>query len=152
MKVVILRGVPGAGKSRYARENFPEANVCSADHFFMKDGEYKFDPNKLAQAHGACLRKFIDCIGVNGEVAFVPIDTVVVDNTGTSVVEIAPYAALANAYGCELEIITLEVDPKVAAARNVHGVPETSVLRMAQNLEHGTKQLPPWWPHKVVKQ
>ena len=43
------------GKSTLAKR------VCNqhieADMFFMKDGEYKFDPTKLKQAHEWCREK-----------------------------------------------------------------------------------------------
>jgi len=145
MNVVVLRGVPGSGKSTYVAKNLPEAKVVSADKFFMVDGEYKFNPTNLPNAHAACLREYM------GHVMLGYLDdTVVVDNTNTTAVEIAPYAAIALAFGCELEVVTLECDPKVAAARNIHGVPEGGVLAMHKRLVEA--QLMPWWQHRVVTQ
>jgi hypothetical protein len=47
-------------------------------------------------------------------------------------------------------VVTLECDPKVAAARNIHGVPEGEVLAMHKRLVEA--QLMPWWQHRVVTQ
>jgi predicted kinase len=148
MKVRILRGTSGAGKSTYTKTFYPNAVVCSADDYFMVDGKYQFDSKKLSEAHGACLRKFVEIVvdlALNR-----PFDTtVVVDNTNCSIAEIAPYAALALAYGADLEIITLLTPTDVAVKRNVHGVTLEGVMRQRLNLDAGTKQLPPWWKHKV---
>jgi len=145
MKVTILRGIPGSGKSTYCKKNYPNAAWYSADYYFINEkGVYAFDPSKLGEAHGYCLR------GVVQHLERHPLNMdLVVDNTNTTAVEIAPYAALAQAYGCELEIITIQCMPEVAAARNVHGVPLEGVRRMYAQLIGAT--LPPWWPHRVVE-
>ena len=46
-KVIIMRGPSGSGKSTYIQKHFPDAYVCSADHFFIKNGEYVFEPAKI---------------------------------------------------------------------------------------------------------
>lgn len=144
-KVIILRGVSGTGKSTYCEAYINEAVVVSADHYFINaKGEYKFDPNHLGDAHGLCLRTYVDHLQHGDE-------TIIVDNTNTSISEIAPYAALALAYGYELEIVTLLVDVEVAAARNVHNVPLETVRQQRRNLDNGTRQMPRWWPHKIVE-
>lgn len=141
MNITIMRGVPGSGKSTYTKGR----RKVSADSFFEVDGEYRFDPRLLPHAHGKCLRDFIDlCRNPEG-------DELVVDNTGTTIAEIAPYAATALAYGHSIKIITLECDPEVAAARNVHGVPRAAVIAMHKRLQEDTAKIPPWWPHEIVK-
>lgn len=86
-KVIILSGISGSGKSTYGRKLLEGAlwtSVCSADDYFMVGSEYRFDASKLSLAHGQCFKKFIDLLKGGDQV-------VVVDNTNTSVVEIAPY-------------------------------------------------------------
>lgn len=144
MKVIIMRGVPGSGKSTYVSKNFPGAAVYSADDYFVNaEGVYVFDPRKLPQAHGKCLKDFVFHL----ERPFS--SDAVIDNTNTTAVECAPYAALALAYGCALEIVTIQCDPEVAAARNTHGVSVEGVKAMHKRLTEA--QLMPWWPHRIVE-
>lgn len=155
--VTILCGVPGAGKSRLARTLcgvgprgvlrvtglLSGVRIVSADDYFVDEhGAYTFDPSKLPFAHGECLRNYVDVVSST-------IPRIIVDNTNTRVEEIAPYAALALAYGHTLEIITLKCDSNVAHARNVHGVPFATIVRMAAQLD--TRMMPPWWPHRIVE-
>ena len=174
MSVTIVRGVPGSGKSTWVAEKFekfgnlarpvwafyksPESiegvrpvdlgAIFSTDDAYLSEARvYEFDFRRLGEAHGTCLRKFTEYVQNTSNA--VP---VVVDNTSTSVSEVAPYAAIALAYGHTLSIITLLCDPAVAAARNTHGVPEKSVLAMDKRLREEGKLLPPYWPHEVLGQ
>lgn len=145
MKVDILRGIPGAGKSRFVRGQYPGATVLSTDDYFVgADGVYWFNPADIGLAHGRCFRLFIEALQ-RGD------SQVVVDNTATSIAEIAPYVLGSQAYGYDAEIITLRCDPAVAASRNVHGVPVAAIHKMAEALEAGTLALMPWWQHRVIE-
>lgn len=151
MKVKILCGVSGSGKSTYIANNFPKAVVCSADHFFLADnGEYVFDVKKLSEAHAYCLRKFVQHLQSPG-LAGGQVGVLVVDNTNTSMQEVAPYAALANAYGFDTEIIILQADPVEAHKRNRHNVPLKSVMGQFDRLRGLEKSLPPWWAVNKVR-
>lgn len=145
--VIILRGIPGAGKSTWVANNAsPNAAIVSADHFFTDaHGKYNFDPTKLPLAHGTCLKNF------NRHVTLEFPHEIVVDNTNTTVIEMAPYAALALAYGRTLKIVTLRCPPEIGAARNTHGVPLAGVQAMAQRLVDQEQFIPPWWTHEVVE-
>jgi len=145
-RVIILRGLPGCGKSTLQKRDYPTAVVASADQYFMVGEEYRFNPALLGEAHGACCRTVIGALQA-GE------SLVVVDNTAISVAEVAPYVLLAQAYGYAVEIVTLRCDPAVAAARNTHGVPADVILkRIAPAMAAAEAQLPPWWKHRVVEQ
>ena len=140
--VIILRGPSGAGKSTYAKQHYPHASVVSADHYFMVGDEYRFNPAQLSRAHAVCLRNFVDNLQ-SGQ------DITIVDNTNCTVAEVAPYAALALAYGHTLKIVTFDGDWRIAARRNVHGVPEATVESQANRI--GEAMFPPWWPHETVR-
>lgn len=157
-KVEILRGVPGCGKSTYVRGLsgiWGRVEVCSADHHFEKGGAYRFNPRQLGQAHDACFEKFEAlmkrCSPLTGW------DThgsliVVVDNTNTTVRECQRYVATAQEYGWEVEIVNIRCDPKVAAARNVHGVPADKVLQMHERLVEAERHMPPEWQQRETVQ
>ena len=137
MNVIILQGIPGSGKSSYvsylkdvaSSYTSREVVVCSADHYFMRDGEYNFNPAFLGEAHAACMRRFIETVQQGGDV------TVIVDNTNITEIEIAPYYAVARAYSAKVEIVTFACDPFVAARRNEHGVPYEACCRMNDILQ-----------------
>ena len=52
----IVRGVPGSGKSTFAKHIWNEYAICEADKYFVdrETGEYKFDATKLKEAHEWC--------------------------------------------------------------------------------------------------
>lgn len=149
-KVIILRGLPGSGKSTLGKQLASEiqkagnsVEIVSADKFFYElgGGEYKFDPSKIGNAHSSCFRKFIEALqsGVN---------LIVVDNTNTSGIEISPYKLAADAFDYEVEIRQVESDPEESFKRNLHGVPKPAIDAM-----HGALQqpVPPWWEIKKYK-
>lgn len=147
-KVIILRGCSGSGKSTYIKTHLPLSRVCSADHFFMEDNKYVFVPEKLNLAHATCINKFLELLD-----AFVEVGTdlafFVIDNTNISVADIAPYVALASAYGLEHEIVTLDCPPELAT--NVHGVPPAKVRAQYKYMKMQEKQFPRYWNHTILK-
>lgn len=99
-KIVIMRGVPGSGKSFAAKkivENFRGESVCcSTDNFFMVNGEYKFDPSKIKIAHEwnkSCVRAAIEK----------SIPLIIVDNTNTQKWEYSNYVDMAREAGYSVE-------------------------------------------------
>ena len=128
MKLIIMRGISGSGKSTYVRENFPEAVVCSADDYFMVDGEYIFDPAGLGEAHTECFEKCLSSVTDDEAV-------VVVDNTNTQRAEFTPYVMLGRQAGYDIQIVHIAVDVDIAAERNTHGVPADAVRRQHDRFE-----------------
>lgn len=146
--------------------------IVSADDYFMRDGTFHFDVNKIGEAHASCLRRFLDFVhpddetppGLSLRVAILRglpgsgkstwarrherLFDVCVDNTNTSVAEIAPYAASALAFGHRVRILTIRSRPEFAAARNIHGVPPITVGMMYQRMV--TEVLPPWWTSLTI--
>jgi len=139
-----MQGIAGSGKSTFVARiaDHPGAVVLSADHYFEKGGEYRFDPSKLVDAHAECMRHFIEAIHLQSCL-------VVVDNTNTTAVEIAPYYSVAKAYGAEVEIVSVSCDPEVGAARNTHGAPLAVCKAMAQRIAECS--IPPYWDVKFTK-
>jgi predicted kinase len=142
--VHILCGVSGSGKTTYAWKTWPDAFIYSADDYFTFAGEYRFDPKKLGEAHAECLQRFVDTMD-QPELA-----DVVVDNTNTTLVEIAPYVALAQAFGWAVDIRILHCTPDVAFARGRHGVPLHTIDCGARRLSHLIDDWPWHWPKPII--
>lgn len=156
MKVIIMQGASGSGKSTYVSKIEGRTNVCSADHFFMVDGEYKFDPTKLGEAHASCMRDFLFALetAVQYQNAALDcgdddygIDAVIVDNTNTTQVEMAPYVAVAAAYGFPVEIVRCVAPAAVCAKRNTHGVPVGACEAMIKRMQDPA----PFWDVTITK-
>lgn len=146
--MIILRGVSGSGKSRLAQSYASERTlIVSADHFFTnRQGEYRFDPAKLGQAHNTCLRDYAHAVSWCGH----EWERIVVDNTNCSITDIAPYVALALAYGSSVSIIQIEEGVTIAASRNVHGVPIEAIGQQAIALHASMRQWPSHWPKPTI--
>jgi len=120
MNLYLLRGLPGAGKSTIG-QNLKTVNF-EADQYFMKDGQYKFDPTKLRDAHEWCQNKVKNCM-VEG------IKDISVSNTFTQEWEMQAYIDMASAYGYTVFSIVVE---NRHGGKNIHNVP-TEVLEKMKN-------------------
>lgn len=146
----IMMGPSGGGKSTWVDNNCTSrAIVCSADNYFIDGfGQYSFDPEKLSAAHSYCLWLFIETLQDQTY-------DVVCDNTNTTVAEIVPYIAAAEAYGYKVRVIyCLPEDAvwwtahphDVLAERNRHGVPSAVIGAQINRLQRLLAAWLPWWP------
>jgi 2'-5' RNA ligase len=138
--VVILRGLPGSGKSWLAdhceemREDPASVAICSADNFFVnrQSGQYQFDPDLLPQAHQQCLQDFLAALWEKKKI-------VIVDNTNVHHWEYLVYQYLSQLLGYRHFILEVPCsNEKVAemyASRNQHRVPIASVMKMYSSWE-----------------
>lgn len=103
-KIIVLRGVSGCGKSTFAEAISamnPDSVICCADDFFMKDGVYQFDVNKLYAAHKDCLKKFTAALEAG-------VPTIIVANTNTSEKDWKPYEYYGKAAGYRVFFVVVE--------------------------------------------
>jgi predicted kinase len=122
MNVYILSGIPGSGKSTWALAHLPGAEVVSADQYF--GNPYRFDPRCLPAAHDACFHTFQYLI-------YRGAPEIVVDNTNLEWRHVERYVTLAKSAGYTVNVVRFSVPVEVASRRNVHGVPQGTIKRMA---------------------
>lgn len=131
--VIIMRGLPGSGKSTFVEQFQPPYKVCSADDYFTDvQGNYNFDPSKLTEAHAWCMKHFL--LALESELN---IRDLVVDNTNCSRAEYTPYVQVARAFGVpKIQLIKIEPAPvDVLVQRNIHGVPKEAIKGMLSRWE-----------------
>lgn len=134
MRVTVLRGISGAGKTTWVKTHAADAVVVSADHYFFVDGVYKFDPSKLPEFHNRCFRSFLDAV-------LVATPYIVVDNTNIHAWEYAPYVLAAQAFGYEVELLTLTCSIELSQARK-NIVPPRQLVRSLEELDQETANMP----------
>ena len=125
---LIIRGLPGAGKSTFAIEQYnlytsigiDVAGPFEADQFFQTPEGYVFNPAKLGNAHAQCFSNTENAMKNSASV-------VIVSNTFTTEKEVQPYLELANKY--EYKTVSLVVENR-HGSRSVHNVPEESLTKM----------------------
>lgn len=123
--LIIVRGLPGSGKTTFANTIALGAPVLSADDFFMKDGKYNFDVNKLGQAHSWCVRK-TEYFMENQK------PRIFVANTNTTAKEMKPYYELAKKHGYAVFSIIVE---NRHHGVNMHNVPEGTLSAMKERFD-----------------
>ena len=118
-ELVLIRGLPGSGKSTMARvlamvgyEHF------EADQFFMQDGAYRFDGSRVREAHAWCQGATRQALQEGRRT--------VVSNTFTQLREMAPYLAMSR---------NVRVIEATGRWGNEHGVPPETLKRMAERWE-----------------
>lgn len=118
-ELVLIRGLPGSGKSTMAREMTSDGfEHFEADMFFTVNGVYTYDPARIRDAHSWCQRKTRQALA-NG-------NPVVVSNTFTRLLELEPYRSMTT----NLRIVEMH-----GKWENVHGVPADMLQRMVQRWE-----------------
>lgn len=120
--LVIIRGLPGSGKSTIAKSMVLYEHY-EADMFFTdSDGTYKYDRQLISLAHEWCQRETFKALS-NGK-------RVVVSNTFTRLSEMQPYLEMAKTFGIEPVIIEASGN-----WQSVHNVPAESIDQMRQRWE-----------------
>lgn len=134
-KLILVRGLPGSGKSTYAKKNYPDAAHYEADMFFLTDwSEYIYDRNLISAAHDWCFGNTAQALK-NGH-------NVVVSNTFCAEWEMEKYLWLAPLVNAELEIVEMHTQ-----YGSIHNVPDEAVARMKQRWYN----MPDEFNVKVVK-
>lgn len=136
--LIILRGVPGCGKSTAAeilalskvcKDTFvfeKKDTICTADDYFTeKYGSYKWSREEVGAAHKWCQDKCREAMK-NGE------DRIFVANTNTRLKEMKVYYDMAKEYG--YMVISLVVENR-HDGKNEHNVPAETITAMKDRFE-----------------
>jgi len=126
--VIIMRGIPGSGKSGVAKALAAGRDcIASADHFFEKKG--RFRAAELTEAHDSCKAKFSELIAKKERV-------VIVDNTNVKKRDFIWYEREASRHRyAVVYVVMAERDPEICYKRNQHEVPFETIKRMAEEFE-----------------
>lgn len=127
--LTIIRGIPGSGKTTLALQmNTDQSKVhVEADMFFMEDGVYVYDANRIKKAHQWCFEQT--------EKALQEGKNVIVSNTFVKRWEVDPYLELAKKHNAPSEILVCEGNYK-----SIHNVPEEVIQRMKNSWENFDKE------------
>jgi NEDD4-binding protein 2 len=123
--LIILRGLPGSGKSSFAKYMFSN-NVFEADQYFYdENGNYNFDASKLHAAHLDCQKRVEELMKMSDTTQYG--DEIVVSNTSTTEKELEPYLKLAEKY--DYKVVSLIVENR-HGNKSVHNVPDETMEKM----------------------
>jgi predicted kinase len=124
-KLHLIRGLPGSGKSTMAKEMLQNKRAhvhIETDMFFEKDGEYKFDIDKLAEAQKWCQQRVKEELG-RGK-------TVVVSNCFVKKWELSRYFDMARKNGAKPNVIKA-----TGEYQTTHGHPDFLIEKMKKDWE-----------------
>ena len=130
----IVRGIPGSGKSTFAKKLVEhDFLVCEADKYFVdkETGEYNFDFSKIKEAHKFC-QDLVETYMKDSLVNDQFYREIAVSNTFTQEWEMEHYMELAKKYG--YTVFTLVVENR-HGGKNIHNVPEEIIEKMKQRFE-----------------
>ena len=123
-RLIMVMGPPGSGKSTYVRHHKQEEDAhFEADMFFMEDGEYKFNRERLKEAHEWCQEKTERAM-ING------VENIYVSNTFIKAWERKTYLDLARNYGYIVHFVRMNT-----MYNNIHNVPDSVVINMVANIQ-----------------
>jgi predicted kinase len=130
-ELYLVRGIPGSGKSTFAKSICKPWQHLETDMFFMKNGEYNFNIDKIKQAHQWCKDK------VHAKMKRTIWNRIfnrkiVVSNTFTQEWEMKTYFVLARRFKYKVFVVTVE---NWHGGKNQHGVPEEKLELMRNRFE-----------------
>ena len=131
-KLIILRGLPGSGKSVIARKLVGNGIIHSTDDYLIKNGKYEFDHDNIAKFHYFNLMDSIRSMKKG-------ISPLIIDNTNIMAFHCINYVEQGKMYGYEIEVVEADTpwafDVEELVKRNSHNVPKETIIDMLQKYE-----------------
>ena len=143
--IVLIRGLPGSGKTSLADMIDCDYSVAT-DDFFMVNGVYQYDRDLLSENHGKCAEFVKDKISRHYPIGC----NIVIHNTFSERWEMQVYIELANDNNYNHRVIDLfdaGLEDKQLEVRNEHSVREEDIFAMRERWEHQWRDKdtrPPW--------
>ena len=131
-KLVIVRGLPGSGKSTFAQTMFPTYVHAEADQYFVQNGEYVWNSSRVHNAHSYCYNKVKEAL-YNGK-------DVVVSNTFVTRNEITDYLEF-EYFVLDLEVYVFELHTSFTS---IHNVPDETIAKMKDKWQ----RIPIYWKYQ----
>jgi len=117
--LVIVRGIPGCGKSTFAKL-ICNVIISADDYHIDKDGNYNWSAEKIGAAHEWCQNE-------TKRAMLMGIRKICVANTSTTEKELKPYYDLAKKYGYRVFSVIVE---NRANTKTIHSVPDETIKKM----------------------
>jgi predicted kinase len=121
--LIILRGIPGCGKSSFAE--LLDSYVCTADDYHMIDGKYVWKSENASKAHFECRSKCEQLMKRESS-------KIVIANTNTTMKEMGPYYDMAKKYG--YKVFSVIVENRHNGISD-HNVPEETLQKMRDRFD-----------------
>lgn len=136
-EVIIVRGVPGIGKTNYVyeRENDTNRNysICNYNEYFEKDGKYNFDGRDINKAEQVMFNKFLTSIKKE-------IPKIYVVGSFNEIWMYENYLTTAQLFNYNIKVVELECLNKEQLVmfnrRSKHKVPYTKSVKLFNNWEY----------------
>lgn len=122
----IIRGLPGSGKSTYAK-SLGYFHV-EADMFHQSEGKYDFNVANLKKAHNFCQDMVEEAMSHGVEI--------VVSNTFTTCSEMEPYFWMAERMGYDVKVYHMQ-----NSYGSIHNVPATTLQKMKDRWEEYAEEV-----------
>lgn len=122
-ELIIVRGLPGSGKSTFAK-TLMDTVVIESDMWWYRNPEleYQFDMELLNRAHRWCLQ--------TAEAFLARGDCVAVANTNLTFKDAKGYIAFAKALNCPITVYSMD-----SHYGSIHNVPDEVMERMRNRME-----------------
>lgn len=121
-KIILIRGVPGSGKSTMARKMAGYKHIESDMFLYDDNGAYLYSKERVEVAHKKCIELTRNAMEAGIDI--------VVSNTFTRMSEMQPYIEMAEEFGYTVDQIIADGN-----YQNIHNVPDDIVGAMRNRFE-----------------